>query len=107
MPYPKEDPVAKVRYIGAEPVAVPELFGHERYIQPDEVVTVPDDRFDGYVCQAQTWEPVEEPPGWNIPERADDDPAPALASLGRDEGVLKKPAVKKTAAAKAEPQKGD
>ncbi|MBE1598952.1 hypothetical protein [Streptomyces stelliscabiei] len=107
MPYPKEDPVAKVRYIGPEPVAVPELFGHERFIQPDEVVTVPDDRFDGYVCQAQTWEPVEEPPGWNFPEAAPEPADDAPASPGRDDGVLKKPAAKKTAAAKAEPQKGD
>jgi hypothetical protein len=50
--------MARVRFIGPEPVTVPEL---GREVQPDEVVLVPDDRFDGYVCQAGTWEPVEEP----------------------------------------------
>lgn len=51
--------MARVRFIGPAPVTVPELGGRE--IQPDEVVQVPDDRFDGYVCQTTTWEPVEEP----------------------------------------------
>ena len=51
--------MARVRFIGAEPVTVPELGGRE--IQPDQVVEVPDTRFDGYVCQPGTWEPVEEP----------------------------------------------
>ncbi|MFH9761314.1 hypothetical protein ACH4MJ_04165 [Streptomyces anulatus] len=51
--------MARVRYIGAEPVTVPEL--GSRTIQPDEMVEVPDDRFDGYVCQPATWESVEEP----------------------------------------------
>lgn len=51
--------MARVRFIGPEPVTVPEL--GEREIQPDEVVTVPDGRFAGYVCQTKTWEPVEEP----------------------------------------------
>lgn len=51
--------MARVRFLGPEPVTVPEL--GSRAIHPDEIVTVPDDRFDGYVCQAGTWEPVEEP----------------------------------------------
>ncbi len=51
--------MARVRYIGAEPVTVPELGSRE--VQPDEMVEVPDDRFDGYVCQSATWEAVEEP----------------------------------------------
>jgi hypothetical protein len=51
--------MARVRFLGAEPVTVPEL--GDREIQPDEVVEVPDARFDGYVCQEQTWQPVEEP----------------------------------------------
>ncbi|WP_406420047.1 hypothetical protein [Streptomyces sp. NBC_00842] len=51
--------MARVRYIGAEPVTVPEL--GSRTIQPDEMVEVPDNRFDGYVCQTATWEGVEEP----------------------------------------------
>ncbi|MGW0785753.1 hypothetical protein [Streptomyces sp. NPDC002913] len=51
--------MARVRYIGAEPVTVPEL--GDRRIEPDEMVEVPDNRFDGYVCQTATWESVEEP----------------------------------------------
>jgi hypothetical protein len=51
--------MARVRYIGAEPVTVPEL--GSRTVQPDEMVEVPDARFDGYVCQTATWEAVEEP----------------------------------------------
>ena len=51
--------MARVRYIGPEPVTVRELGGRE--VQPDEVVEVPDARFDGYVCQSGTWESVEEP----------------------------------------------
>lgn len=51
--------MARVRYIGAEPVTVPEL--GSRTVQPDEIVEVPDQRFEGYVCQPSTWEGVEEP----------------------------------------------
>lgn len=51
--------MARVRFIGPEPVTVPELGEFE--VQPDQVVEVPDARFDGYVCQVGTWEPVEEP----------------------------------------------
>jgi hypothetical protein len=51
--------MARVRYIGAEPVTVPEL--GSRTVQPDELVEVPDERYEGYVCQIATWEAVEEP----------------------------------------------
>lgn len=51
--------MARVRFIGPEPVTVPELGSRE--VQPDEVVEIPDERFEGYVCQAGTWESVEEP----------------------------------------------
>lgn len=51
--------MARVRYIGAEPVTVPEL--GNRLVQPDEMVEVPDARFEGYTCQPATWEAVEEP----------------------------------------------
>jgi len=51
--------MARVRFIGPEPVRVPEL--GDRSVEPDEVVEVPDARFDGYVCQTSTWETVEEP----------------------------------------------
>lgn len=51
--------MARVRYIGTEPVTVPEL--GSRIVHPDELVEVPDDRFDGYVCQTATWEAVEDP----------------------------------------------
>lgn len=51
--------MARVRLIGPEPVTVPELGG--RTVHPDEVVEVPDERFDAYVCQPTTWESVEEP----------------------------------------------
>jgi hypothetical protein len=51
--------MARVRFIGPEPVTVPELGEFE--IQPDQVVEVPDARFDAYVCQPGTWESVEEP----------------------------------------------
>ncbi|TXS36926.1 hypothetical protein [Streptomyces sp. OR43] len=64
--------MARVRYIGAEPVTVPEL--GSRVIQPDEVVQVPDDRFEGYVCQPQVWEGVEEP-------KVSEAPAPGLKKI--------------------------
>lgn len=50
--------MARVRYVGPEPVTVPEL---DRVVEPDEIVEVPDARFEGYVCQPGTWEPIEEP----------------------------------------------
>lgn len=51
--------MARVRFLGHEPVTVPELNG--RTVQPDEVVEVPNDRFEAYVCQVTNWEAVEEP----------------------------------------------
>ncbi|MFE2555969.1 hypothetical protein ACFXGT_08025 [Streptomyces sp. NPDC059352] len=51
--------MARVRYIGPEPVTVPEL--GSRVVQPDETVEVPDDRFDGYVCQTTKWKAIEDP----------------------------------------------
>jgi hypothetical protein len=56
--------MARVRYLGPEPVTVPEL---GRAVEPDEVVEVPDDRFEGYVCQPATWEAVEEPADYAAP----------------------------------------
>ncbi|MFJ2718996.1 hypothetical protein [Streptomyces sp. NPDC087437] len=50
--------MARVRFLGPAPVTVPEL---GRTVEPDEVVEVPDERFDGYVCQPANWESVEEP----------------------------------------------
>jgi hypothetical protein len=58
--------MARVRFIGPETVTVPEL--GNRSVEPDEVVEVPDHRFDGYVCQPGTWEPVEEPKDEAAPE---------------------------------------
>lgn len=51
--------MARVRFIGAEPHIVPEL--GDRPVSPDEIVTVPDSRWEGYVCQPHLWESVEEP----------------------------------------------
>lgn len=50
--------MARVRYLGPEQATVPEL---NRTVEPDEVVEVPDERFEGYVCQTTLWETVEEP----------------------------------------------
>ncbi|MGW4757758.1 hypothetical protein [Streptomyces chartreusis] len=60
--------MARVRYLGAEPVTVPEL-GPERVVHPDEVVEVPDERFEGYVCQPANWEAVEEPKTTSAPAK--------------------------------------
>ncbi|MFI7137194.1 hypothetical protein ACIBQ5_05325 [Streptomyces massasporeus] len=57
--------MARVRYLGPEPVTVPEL---GRAVEPDEVVEVPDARYDGYICQPATWETVEEPADYAAPE---------------------------------------
>ncbi|WP_069885276.1 hypothetical protein [Streptomyces luteocolor] len=57
--------MARVRFIGPEPVTVPEL--GERVVEPDQVVEVPDERYEGYVCQPQTWEAVEEPKSDPVP----------------------------------------
>jgi hypothetical protein len=50
--------MARVRFLGPEQVTVPEL---GRTVEPDEIVEVPDERFEGYSCQPTTWEVVEEP----------------------------------------------
>jgi hypothetical protein len=71
--------MARMRYLGHEQVTVPEL---GRTVEPDEIVEVPDARFEGYACQPTNWEVVEEPK------------APA-------------PTAKKTSAAKSAPQKED
>jgi hypothetical protein len=98
----KEDPVAKVRYIGDEPVTVPELFGHDRFVQPDEVVTVPDERFAAYVCQPRTWQAVEEPADWNTTTPQDSD-QPGVTTAP----PAAKAPPKKTAATKTPSQKED
>ncbi|MFF3643378.1 hypothetical protein [Streptomyces sp. NPDC002564] len=82
--------MARVRFIGPDPVTVPELGG--RAVEPDQVVEVPDDRYEGYVCQPQTWEAVEEPrdePGPDEPMPAPDGAAPA-----REISPLRKSAAK-------------
>ncbi|MET9923417.1 MULTISPECIES: hypothetical protein [Streptomyces] len=83
--------MARVRYIGAEPVTVPEL--GSRTVQPDELVEVPDGRFDGYVCQTATWEAVEEP-AWRAEH------GPERVSFTGKEAVTPK---KTTSVAKAAP----
>ncbi|MCX4786464.1 hypothetical protein OG369_09800 [Streptomyces sp. NBC_01221] len=82
--------MARVRYIGAEPVTVPEL--GDRTVQPDELIEVPDDRFEGYVCQPQTWESVDEPK-W----RGDDGPE-AVAFTSKEAVSPKKTTAAKSAA---------
>ena len=90
--------MARVRFLGSEPVTVPELDSRE--IQPDQVVTVPDERFGGYVCQTASWESVEEPHDWVWPKAEDEGEAPADAAPD-PEPEPKVTAVKKTAAAKS------
>lgn len=51
--------MAKIRMVAASERRVPGLGG--RTVQVDEVVTVPDAEFESYVCQAEIWQPVEEP----------------------------------------------
>lgn len=50
--------MARVRFVGPEQVTVPEL---GRTVEPDEIVEVPDARFEAYACQPANWESVEEP----------------------------------------------
>jgi hypothetical protein len=50
--------MAKVRLAADEPRIVPWL--DHRTVQPDEVVIIPDDQFDSYVCQ-DIWQAVEPP----------------------------------------------
>ena len=59
--------MARVRFIGPEAVRVPEL--GDRNVEPDEVVEVPDARFEGYVCQTTNWEAVEEPKTLEAPAK--------------------------------------
>jgi hypothetical protein len=51
--------MAKVRFVGQEPHLVPEL--GDRLVEPDDVVAVPDDRFEAYLLNPALWESVEEP----------------------------------------------
>jgi len=70
--------MARVRFVGPDPVTVPELGG--RAVQPDEVVQVPDDRFEGYACQPANWEVVEEPKPVDEPKAVEEPKAaPVLA----------------------------
>lgn len=50
--------MAKVRLIADEPRIVPWL--DNRLVQPDEVVEVPDEQVESYVCQPAAWELVAE-----------------------------------------------
>jgi hypothetical protein len=92
--------MARVRYLGPEPVTVPEL---GRAVEPDEVVEVPDERYDGYVCQPANWEPVEEPADYEAPD-AEPQPLhkPQAQPAAEQQNVPASTPVKKTA---ARPQK--
>ncbi|MEE1813702.1 hypothetical protein PUR59_01430 [Streptomyces sp. SP18ES09] len=79
--------MARVRFIGSEPVTVPEL--GSRTVHPDEIVEVPDDRFEGYACQTSLWEPVEEPSSY----RGEDGPE-AVSFTGTEAVAAKKTAAK-------------
>ncbi|MFB7548593.1 hypothetical protein [Streptomyces sp. NPDC056154] len=85
--------MARVRYIGAEPVTVPEL--GDRTVQPDELVEVPDERFEGYVCQPQSWESVDEP-------RLRSEAGPEAVAFAGKEAVTSK----RTTAAKSASKEG-
>ncbi|MFJ8221405.1 hypothetical protein [Streptomyces griseus] len=74
--------MARVRYIGAEPVTVPEL--GSRTVQPDEIVEVPNARFDGYVCQTSTWEGIEEPKGETAPAPLKKTPVAKAATASKE-----------------------
>ncbi|MFJ1964899.1 hypothetical protein [Streptomyces massasporeus] len=89
--------MARVRYLGPEPVTVPEL---GRAVEPDEVVEVPDDRYDGYICQPANWETVEEPADYVAPEP---DPEPLESKQAQPDVPAATPA--KRTAAKSVPQK--
>ncbi|MEU0991933.1 hypothetical protein [Streptomyces sp. NPDC005953] len=75
--------MARVRFLGPEPVSVPEL--GSKTVHPDEVVEVPDRRFEGYVCQT-TWEAVEEPKAEAPPSAAKKTTASAKAAATSKEG---------------------
>jgi hypothetical protein len=51
--------VAKVRLIAPEERLVPWI---DRIVQPDEVVTVPDEHVESYICQPAVWELVDHNP---------------------------------------------
>ncbi|WP_406000688.1 hypothetical protein [Streptomyces sp. NBC_00829] len=87
--------MARVRFLGAEPVTVPEL--GNRLIQPDELIQVPDERFGGYVCQTTVWEPVEEPRDWVWPMGEDAESESESEAVAEPEP--KATAAKKTTAA--------
>ncbi|MEU3293020.1 hypothetical protein ABZ722_11730 [Streptomyces longwoodensis] len=93
--------MARVRYLGPEPVTVPEL---GRAVEPDEVVEVPDARFEGYVCQPLAWEAVEEPAEYRAPA-ADPEPLqqPQAEQVQAAPPAPAETPVKKTTAAR--PQK--
>jgi hypothetical protein len=91
--------MARVRYLGPEPVTVPELGGRE--VQPDEIVEVPDERYWGYVCQTANWEEIEPPVDFVAPGSEPDEPQESEAP------AEKKAPAKKTSAAKSAPQKED
>ncbi|MFF5004684.1 hypothetical protein ACFY3G_17860 [Streptomyces phaeochromogenes] len=76
--------MARVRFIGPESVTVPELGGRE--IEPDQLVTVPDERYWGYICQPSLWEGVEEPPGFVHPD-ADKQPQQDAAPPAQERAV--------------------
>lgn len=52
--------MAKVRFIGDRELLVPEL--GDLLVQPDEIYTVPDERFEAYMLHPERWESIEEPP---------------------------------------------
>lgn len=107
--------MAKVRLIANEEHVVPEL--GDRLVQPDEVVTVPDDRFDAYVLQTALWESVEEPKPAPEPDPAPEaegetetgtaaEPAPE-AETGTDTAAAPAPArARKATAPRAAARKG-
>jgi hypothetical protein len=101
--------MARVRFIGPEPVTVPELDG--QHVEPDEVVEVPDERYGGYICQPATWEEVEPPPGFEEPVGEELPAVPAGQGLVRADAAAAEPKGKpegvpvKTSAAKSAPQK--
>ncbi|MFM9542324.1 hypothetical protein [Streptomyces turgidiscabies] len=88
--------MARVRYLGPEPVTVPEL---GRTVEPDEIVEVPDERYWGYACQTTNWEEVSPPPNFVVPGTEPDEPA-------EPEAPLAKVPAKKTTAAKPQKDEG-
>jgi hypothetical protein len=85
--------MARVRFIGPEPVTVPELGG--RAVEPDEVVEVPDERFDGYACQPGTWQIVEEP-AQAVDDTEATEPLPTRQPRSKMTAAKQEPAPQKT-----------